>query len=161
MFGDAAFREAFFDDTTKEFCIVTDFAEGGDLFELIKTCTKERTLLPEAMVWRYLYHILQGLKYLHNINVIHRDIKAANILLSKDKSVAMLGDMNVSKVAKSKFLFTQTGTPYYASPEVWRDEPYDYKSDMWSLGCLIYELCALVPPFRGKDMQALFTKVQM
>lgn len=72
----------------------------------------------------------------------------------------MLGDMNVSKVAKGQFLFTQTGTPYYASPEVWRDEPYDNKSDIWSLGCLIYELCALTPPFRGKDMQALFNKIQ-
>lgn len=139
---------------------MTDFAEGGDLFELIKLCNKEKTLLPEVQVWRYLYQIAQGLKYLHDINVIHRDIKGANILLTKDKSVAMLGDMNVSKVAKGKFLFTQTGTPYYASPEVWRDEPYDYKSDIWSLGCLIYELCALVPPFRGKDMQALYAKVQ-
>lgn len=139
---------------------MTDFAEGGDLFELVKACTKDRTLLPETQIWRYLYQIAQGLKYLHDINVIHRDIKGANILLNKDRSIAMLGDMNVSKVAKSKFLFTQTGTPYYASPEVWRDEPYDLKSDIWSFGCLIYELCALVPPFRGKDMQALYAKVQ-
>jgi NIMA (never in mitosis gene a)-related kinase 1/4/5 len=139
---------------------VTDFAEGGDLFEVIKTCTKEKTLLPEQAIWRYLYQISQGLKYLHDINIIHRDIKGANILLNKDRSIAMLGDMNVSKVAKGQFLFTQTGTPYYASPEVWRDEPYDYKSDIWSLGCLIYELCALLPPFRGKDMQALFNRVQ-
>lgn len=94
------------------------------------------------------------------MSVVHRDIKGANILLNKDRSIAMLGDMNVSKVSKGKFLFTQTGTPYYASPEVWRDEPYDHKSDIWSLGCLIYELCALVPPFRGKDMQALYAKVQ-
>lgn len=139
---------------------MTDFAEGGDLFEQIKACNKERSLMPEAMVWRYLYQIAKGLKYLHDINIIHRDIKGANIFLSKDRSVAMLGDMNVSKIAKGKFLFTQTGTPYYASPEVWRDEPYDFKSDIWSFGCLIYELCALVPPFRGKDMQALFAKVQ-
>ncbi len=156
-----AFREAFFDDTMKEFCIVTDFAEGGDLFELIKICSREKTLLPEHMVWRYLYQVAQGLKYIHDINIIHRDIKGANILLNKDRTVAMLGDMNVSKVAKKQFLFTQTGTPYYASPEVWRDEPYDYRSDIWSLGCLIYELCALLPPFRGKNMESLFERVQM
>lgn len=130
------------------------------MFELIKACSKEKTLLPEQTVWIYLHQIAQGLKYLHDINIIHRDIKGANILLNKDRSIAMLGDMNVSKVAKGQFLFTQTGTPYYASPEVWRDEPYDHKSDIWSLGCLIYELCALLPPFRGKDMQALFDKVQ-
>jgi NIMA (never in mitosis gene a)-related kinase 1/4/5 len=156
---DEGFREAFFDDFTKEFCIVTDFAEGGDLSELIKNCAKEKTHLQEATIWRYLYQICQGLKYLHEMHVIHRDIKGANILLNKDKSVAMLGDMNVSKVAKSKYLFTQTGTPYYASPEVWKDRPYDFKSDIWSLGCLIYELCALVPPFRAKDMESLYARV--
>ena len=55
--------------------------------------------------------------------------------------------------------YTQTGTPYYASPEVWRDEPYSYKSDIWSLGCVIYEMLALKPPFTGKDMDQLFRKV--
>lgn len=67
--------------------------------------------------------------------------------------------MNVSKVAKNQFLHTQTGTPYYASPEVWNDQPYNAKSDIWSLGCLMYELCALRPPFRGKDMEALYERV--
>lgn len=138
---------------------MTDFAEGGDLSELIKNCARDRTHLPEATIWKYLYQICQGLKYLHEMHVIHRDIKGANILLNKDKSAVMLGDMNVSKVAKSKYLFTQTGTPYYASPEVWKDKPYDFKSDIWSLGCLIYELCALVPPFRAKDMESLYAKV--
>jgi NIMA (never in mitosis gene a)-related kinase 1/4/5 len=85
---------------------------------------------------------------LHQKKIVHRDIKAANILLSKDKKLAMVGDMNVSKVAKeNEFLSTQTGTPYYASPEVWNDKPYDQKSDIWSLGCMIYELCTLKPPF--------------
>jgi NIMA (never in mitosis gene a)-related kinase len=53
----------------------------------------------------------------------------------------MIGDLNVSKVARNNLVYTQTGTPYYASPEVWRDEPYDSKSDIWSLGCVIYEMC--------------------
>ena len=67
--------------------------------------------------------------------------------------------MNVSKVIKEKVLRTQTGTPYYASPEVWRDEPYSYKSDLWSIGCVIYELCALRPPFKGKDLDELYANV--
>ena len=71
----------------------------------------------------------------------------------------MLGDLNVSKVAKNGMLYTQTGTPYYASPEVWKDLPYDSKSDVWSLGCVFYEVLALVPPFRAKDMNGLFKKV--
>ena len=72
---------------------------------------------------------------------------------------AKLGDMNVSKLAKKGLLYTQTGTPYYASPEVWRDEPYDHKSDIWSLGCVIYELTTLKPPFRGEDMDDLYKSV--
>jgi NIMA (never in mitosis gene a)-related kinase len=57
-------------------------------------------------------------------------------------------------------LYTQTGTPYYASPEVWKDQPYDSKSDIWSLGCVLYEMCTLKPPFRANDMNGLYKKVQ-
>ena len=65
----------------------------------------------------------------------------------------------MSKIAKMGLLQTQTGTPYYASPEVWRDQPYDNKCDIWSLGCVLYELAALRPPFMAKDMKGLFQKV--
>lgn len=70
-----------------------------------------------------------------------------------------MGDMNVSKIAKQGLLYTQTGTPYYASPEVWRDQPYDSKSDIWSLGCVLYEAVTLKPPFRAEDMANLYKKV--
>jgi NIMA (never in mitosis gene a)-related kinase len=89
---------------------------------------------------------VKGLQSLHELNIVHRDIKSANLFISKN-GMLKLGDMNVSKVAKRGFLSTQTGTPYYASPEVWKDKPYDVKSDIWSLGCVLYELCALAPPF--------------
>lgn len=85
-------------------------------------------------------------------------MKSANIFLFKDFT-AKLGDLNVSKVAKKGLLYTQTGTPYYASPEVWKDLPYDGKSDIWSMGCVFYEMCALVPPFRADDMNGLFKKI--
>ncbi len=55
--------------------------------------------------------------------------------------------------------YTQTGTPYYASPEVWKDQPYDNKSDIWSLGCVIYEMITLRPPFRAENMEGLYNKV--
>lgn len=67
--------------------------------------------------------------------------------------------MNVSKIAKNGLLYTQTGTPYYASPEVWKDKPYDSKSDIWSLGCVVYEMATLKPPFRAEDMDGLYKKV--
>ena len=73
--------------------------------------------------------------------------------------MAKLGDLNVSKIAKMGILQTQTGTPYYASPEVWQDKPYDKRSDIWSLGCVLYELTTLNPPFTAKDMQGLYSRV--
>ena len=103
--------------------------------------------------------MIEGLKALHDKKIMHRDLKSANIFLSKNKLQCKLGDMNVSKVIKEKVLMTQTGTPYYASPEVWRDEPYSYKSDLWSIGCVIYEMCNLEPPFNGNDLDELFENV--
>lgn len=67
--------------------------------------------------------------------------------------------MNVSKIAKKGLLYTQTGTPYYASPEVWNDKPYDQKSDIWSCGCVVYEMAAQKPPFRAEDMDGLYKRV--
>ena len=63
-----------------------------------------------------------------------------------------IGDMNVSKVLKQKMCETQTGTPYYASPEIWKDKPYNTKSDIWSLGCILYEMMMFNPPFMAEDM---------
>lgn len=102
--------------------------------------------------------MVRALAILHSRKILHRDLKSANVFLSKD-TFAKLGDLNVSKVAKKGLLYTQTGTPYYASPEVWKDQPYDHKSDIWSMGCVLYEICTLKPPFRANDMNGLYKKV--
>lgn len=100
-----------------------------------------------------------GLKSMHDLKIMHRDLKSANVFLCKD-GTAKLGDFNVSKVIdKWGFNSTQTGTPYYASPEVWKDLSYDYKSDIWSLGCVTYEMITLKPPFQANSMQELYDKV--
>lgn len=101
---------------------------------------------------------MRGLKALHDLKIVHRDIKCANLFMTKE-GVVKLGDLNVSKVAKRGLLSTQTGTPYYASPEVWKEQPYDHRSDIWSLGCVLYEMITLLPPFRAQSMQGLATKV--
>jgi NIMA (never in mitosis gene a)-related kinase len=98
------------------------------------------------------------LNELHKLKIIHRDLKSANVFINK-KGEAKLGDMNVSKVGD--LCMTQTGTPYYASPEVWKDLPYDYKSDIWSLGCVLYEMIMLTPPFKGADMEDLYQNIVM
>jgi NIMA (never in mitosis gene a)-related kinase len=86
-------------------------------------------------------------------------MKCANIFINFE-GIYKLGDLNVSKVLKKGMAHTQTGTPYYASPEVWQDLPYDMKSDIWSLGCVVYEMAALRPPFQAADLQGLFKKVK-
>lgn len=76
--------------------------------------------MKEKHIWQILIQVIKGLKSLHDLKILHRDMKSANIFLYKDGG-AKLGDLNVSKVAKKGLLYTQTGTPYYASPEVWKD----------------------------------------
>lgn len=156
-----AYKEAFWDDKTRCLCIVQECADAGDLLQQINKCKQERAYFREADVWRYLDGMCRGLKALHDMRVLHRDMKCANVFLSANRegTIAKLGDFNVSKVAKRGLCMTQTGTPYYASPEVWRDMPYDAKSDMWSLGCVLYEMVALRPPFRAEDMEGLYRKV--
>lgn len=112
----------------------------------------------EDELWKIFIQVLKGLDALHKLNIMHRDLKSANVFLYKDRT-AKLGDLNVSKVLHESLSYTQTGTPYYASPEVWKDEPYDYKSDIWSLGCVLYESAALRTPFRAKDMNMLYKRV--
>ncbi|CAD8197271.1 unnamed protein product [Paramecium octaurelia] len=154
-----AYKEAFFDDESRCLCTVIELLSGGDVYRRITQALKGGPLFQEQDIWKALIHMILGLKTLHDQKVVHRDLKSANVFLSRDGTFK-LGDLNVSKVAKQGFVYTQTGTPYYASPEVWRDEPYDLKSDIWSLGCVLYEMCCLQTPFRAKEMDVLFQKVQ-
>jgi NIMA (never in mitosis gene a)-related kinase 1/4/5 len=152
------YKEAFFEEASQSLCIVMEFADGGDLLGKIGDLKKKGAHLEEKEVWQYFVQIARGLKALHDLKICHRDIKCANVFLTKE-GIIKLGDLNVSKVAKKGMLHTQTGTPYYASPEVWKDKPYDSKSDIWSLGCVLYEMAALVPPFRAAHMTGLYQKV--
>lgn len=136
-----------------------EYASGGDLLKLVNNHIKSRSRIKEEEIWKAIANIAKGLKSLHDKKILHRDLKAANIFIGEDGSYK-LGDLNVSKVLKRGLAYTQTGTPYYASPEVWQDLPYDSKSDMWSFGCVLYEMAALQPPFKAQDLQGLYKKVK-
>ena len=153
------YKDAFFDKKSKTLNIVMEFANDGDISTKIKYNLKHSLCFRENIIWDYLIQILEGLNYLHEKKIIHRDLKSANIFLMKDNTVK-IGDLNVSKINKLGMAYTQTGTPYYASPEIWLDQPYDYKSDIWSLGCILYELCQLKPPFRGTSLKNLCMNIQ-
>jgi len=156
-----SYKDAFFDDRTRCLCIVTECCDGGDLMEQVTKCQEKKTHIAEPDIWRWLIGLNHALKALHAIKIYHRDMKSANVFLNNSPKgrIAKLGDFNVSTVAKHGLCVTQTGTPYYASPEIWRDVPYDGKSDMWGLGCVMYEAAALRPPFRAEDMEGLAHKV--
>ena len=142
-----SFKESFFDDASLSLCLVMELCDGGDASQRIERAKKEKDPIPEAKIWSYLLQMVLGLKSLHDREIVHRDIKCANLFLMKSGDLK-LGDLNVSKVARhGALLHTQTGTPYYASPEVWKDQPYDEKSDIWSTGCVLYEMIMLKPPF--------------
>ena len=151
------YKEVFIDDTSSSLCLVMEYAGKGDLLQMVNAHKKNGTFFSEPEIWSIFVQSVKGLRALHQKNILHRDIKSANIFVNSDNTV-QLGDLNVAKVVDG-LAYTQTGTPYYASPEVWRDSPYDSKSDIWSLGCVIYELCALEPAFKSKDMKELFSKV--
>ena len=156
-----SYKESFIDIGTQTICLVMEYAEHGDMLSKIEQHFKKGSCFPEYELWSYLIQLLGGLKALHDLNIMHRDIKSANILIGEN-GAAKLADFNVSKVVnggKDGLLHTQTGTPYYASPEVWQDKPYNFKSDIWSLGCVLYEMAAMRPPFKAADMKGLFKKV--
>ena len=127
------------------------YIDGGDLHHLVANHKKMGVNFSEKEIWMAVKNMLVGLEILHAKTIMHRDLKSANVFKTGEGEFK-LGDLNVSKVVSGSLAYTQTGTPYYASPEVWRDEPYDCKSDIWSLGCIVFEMAALKPPFDGKDL---------
>ena len=153
------YKEAFFDEESQTLNIIMEYANDGDLSSKIKYNLKNGLIFRENIIWSYIIQLLEGINYLHENKIIHRDLKSANLFLMKDGTLK-IGDLNVSKIAKMGIAFTQAGTPYYASPEVWLDKSYDNKSDIWSIGCIIYELCMLKTPFRGTSMKNLCLNIQ-
>lgn len=134
-----------------------ELAEGGDLNNIIEKHKRNKTTIPEQKIWSYLIQITRGLRSLHEMGICHRDLKWANVFITDD-GVLKIGDMNVSKIAWHGLMKTQTGTPYYCSPEIWKGHSYDYKCDIWSLGWIIYELAMLRPPFTALNIKDLSTK---
>lgn len=136
-------------------CIVMEYAGGGDLSKIIGRHRRTKSPLLESRIWKYAKQISDALCYLHKNNILHRDIKAANCFLSQGDNIK-LGDMNISKIVPSNGLArTRMGTPYYMSPEIWKNKSYDEKCDVWSLGCLVYELASFDVPFKAQTQQAL------
>jgi NIMA (never in mitosis gene a)-related kinase len=133
--------------------IVMELAIGGQMAHKVEAVRKTSVRIEEKLLWGWLNDVASGLAYLHSRRVLHRDVKPSHIFLGDDGQ-AKLGDFGLSKVmsAKTQIAFSCVGTPFYMSPELVKGEGYAFGSDVWSLGCSIYELAAGYPPFFRADM---------
>ena len=138
--------------------IVTEYADGGDLSEKIKS--QGKTPFKETEILDYFTQICLALKHIHDKKIIHRDLKSGNVFLMKS-GLVKLGDFGIAKgfektMDKAK---TMVGTPYYLSPEIVEGKPYDNKSDIWSLGVLLYEMMTFKMPFNANSLPMLSAKI--
>ncbi|XP_054128175.1 serine/threonine-protein kinase Nek5 isoform X1 [Melozone crissalis] len=139
--------------------IVMEYCDGGDLMKRINM--QHGVLFDEDQILSWFVQISLGLKHIHDKKILHRDVKAQNVFLSNNGRVAKLGDFGIARQLNSttEFAHTCVGTPYYLSPEICENRPYNNKTDIWSLGCVLYELCALKHPFQGNSLHELVLKI--
>ncbi|XP_025929477.1 serine/threonine-protein kinase Nek5 [Apteryx rowi] len=139
--------------------IVMEYCDGGDLMKRINM--QHGVLFDEDQILDWFVQIALGLKHIHDRKILHRDVKAQNIFLSNNGKVAKLGDFGIARELNNtmELAYTCVGTPYYLSPEICENRPYNNKTDIWSLGCVLYELCALKHPFEGNNLHQLVLKI--
>ena len=140
--------------------IVMEFADRGDLSKLIRD--QRGRFFHENIVTDVFLQMSLGLKHIHDRKILHRDLKTANIFLTRSGQVK-IGDFGVSRVLRNTAELAKTviGTPLYMSPEILDNKNYNSKSDIWSMGCILYELMCLRLPFNGKSMPELCRNIML
>ncbi|TKR59517.1 hypothetical protein L596_029177 [Steinernema carpocapsae] len=137
--------------------IVMHYAEGGTLEKLIH---EQKTPFQENRVMYYFTQVAMALDFMHSKQILHRDLKTQNILLNRRQSIVMLSDFGISKqLTMRSVASTVVGTPNYLSPEICEGRSYNQKSDIWSLGCVLFELVELRRAFEGENISVIVLKV--
>eukprot|EP00440_Ansanella_granifera_P063039 gb/GFBE01068357.1/.p1 GENE.gb/GFBE01068357.1/~~gb/GFBE01068357.1/.p1 ORF type:complete len:769 (+),score=164.12 gb/GFBE01068357.1/:1-2307(+) len=154
------YRESFLEKGM--LAIVMDYAGAGDLLRQVEAARHQQTSLPEERVTRWFVQALLGVKYMHNLNVIHRDLKNENLFL-ESKDHLRIGDFGLAQVLRRPTEVSVehqiVGTPYYLSPEICGRGMYSTASDMWALGCILFELLSLTVPFDATNLPSLMVKI--
>ncbi|KFQ84384.1 Serine/threonine-protein kinase Nek3, partial [Phoenicopterus ruber ruber] len=151
-----AFKESF--EADGHLYIVMEYCDDGDLMQKIKH--QRGKLFPEDTILHWFVQMCLGVKHIHDKRVLHRDIKSKNVFLTQNGKVK-LGDFGSARLLAHpvSYACTYVGTPYYVPPEIWESMPYNNKSDIWSLGCILYELCTLRHPFQANSWKHLILKI--
>jgi serine/threonine protein kinase len=155
------YRDSFLIEGSNTLVIVMEYCDGGDLRKLIKEKSKSTEHFPEEQIMTWFIQLCMALQYCHSEKVLHRDLKTSNVFITEGSTKIKLGDFGISRVLEgtAEAAVTIVGTPYYMSPEVCRSEPYNWKSDIWSLGCILYELCMLKHAFESSSLLGLVYKI--
>ncbi|NWU75482.1 NEK3 kinase, partial [Onychorhynchus coronatus] len=151
-----AYKESF--EADGHLYIVMEYCDDGDLMQKIKH--QRGNLFPEDTILRWFVQMCLAVKHIHDKRVLHRDIKSKNIFLTQNGKVKV-GDFGSARFLAHPMSYacTYVGTPYYVPPEIWESMPYNNKSDIWSLGCILYELCTLKHPFQANSWKHLILKI--
>ncbi|OHT02848.1 CAMK family protein kinase [Tritrichomonas foetus] len=148
------YLDSFF-DSQGDFCIVLEYADGKDLQKYLETHKQ----IAEKQVLQIFTQIILGLDYIHSQNVLHRDIKTANVFLFR-KGLVKLGDFGIAReVQNDELAGTLIGTPYFMCPELLRGQRYGFPADIWAAGCVLFELLAGKHAFTGKSREELFANI--
>ncbi|EGB10534.1 hypothetical protein AURANDRAFT_23783, partial [Aureococcus anophagefferens] len=144
----------------RELCIVMEYCECGDLEKWVAVRRRARQRPSESSALRVFAQLCMALEHVHAHRVVHRDVKTSNAFVTRDgggRDVVKLGDFGISRVldATGDLAATAVGTPCYMAPELLDEKPYDYKADVWSVGCVLFELVALKRAFEARSMPAL------
>lgn len=137
--------------------LILEYIPGGELFHHLSNNGKN--VFKEDDVAFYAAQMALGMRHLHDLGIVYRDLKPENCLLDANGNL-VLTDFGLSKDIDTGAACTSIiGTPEYMAPEVLRGESYDYKVDWWSLGCVIYDMMSGKPPFTGNSHKAILDKI--
>mmetsp|Transcript_46299 Transcript_46299/g.75577 ORF Transcript_46299/g.75577 Transcript_46299/m.75577 type:complete len:655 (+) Transcript_46299:90-2054(+) len=145
--------------TDRHFFLILEFCAGGDVSRYIR----KRGTLSEPTARRFMRQLASGLEFLRQHNLIHRDLKPQNLLLSSDDEFAVvkIADFGFARyIAPQTLVDTLCGSPLYMAPEILKSQKYDAKADLWSVGAILYEVVVGHPPFSGSNHVQLLQNIE-